>query len=646
MKKIFIILSLILINISWAYSQEIITQLSTNPQLVSQYRAKNKLKASTVSLKLPFIDDFSNYTGFPDSNLWMDNYVYINTQFAIYPPTIGVATFDALNDSGVIYPLATPSQFPADTLTSRPIRLDSIFQPALKALKISDSLYFSFYFQPAGGRGLPWELLGDAPEPNDSLVLEFYNPLLQKWNRVWGTKGMPLDSIYLKTNRYFKYVIIPVNDSANYYKDGFQFRFRNYCSLGSSPSPSTLSNCDQWNIDYVYLGVNRNLFDTTRKDLTFIEKAPSFLKKYQAMPAKQFQTSDVKDNLNMLLSNIDTGTVYSRYKYEILSQNNILLWTEDPGPDNIYSFWTNGYQTSSIHATPPVTYNFPLSVGVKSKYEIRHIFKLNAGGSDFRPENDTNRFIQNFGDYYAYDDGTAEDGYGLSPAGAMLAYKFEMRQPDTLVAVEMFFNTTLNNANQQYFNLTVWDATGTGGNPGNIIYQSNPLMPIFEKSANKFHSYILDNQVKVNTTFYVGWIQTTDDNLNVGFDRNTDSRGNIFHNTSGSWLNTIYKGSLMIRPVFGTEYLGVNEIEKEAIAFDVFPNPLRDGNLTIMLQSNGQNNEKDCGLQIFNILGKQVFQSEFKTAIDVSQLQNGVYLITINNPKTKQQQVKKLIIAR
>jgi len=232
MKKIFIILSLILINISWAYSQEIITQLSTNPQLVSQYRAKNKLKASTVSLKLPFIDDFSNYTGFPDSNLWMDNYVYINTQFAIYPPTIGVATFDALNDSGVIYPLATPSQFPADTLTSRPIRLDSIFQPALKALKISDSLYFSFYFQPAGGRGLPWELLGDAPEPNDSLVLEFYNPLLQKWNRVWGTKGMPLDSIYLKTSRYFKYVIIPVKDSANYYKDGFQFRFRNYCSLG------------------------------------------------------------------------------------------------------------------------------------------------------------------------------------------------------------------------------------------------------------------------------------------------------------------------------------------------------------------------------------------------------------------------------
>jgi len=644
MKKIIIILSLLLLNISWVNSQEIITQLSTNAQLTDHYRAKNKLKASSISLRLPFIDDFSNYTLYPDSNLWMDNYVFVNTEFAMFPPTIGIATFDALNDSGLIYPSAMASQFAADTLTSHPIRLDSLFLPSVKSLKISDSLYFSFFFQPGGGRGNIWERLGDAPEPGDSLVLEFYSPLLQTWNHIWSTKGMPLDSIYLKTNRYFKYVIIPVKDSVNYYKDGFQFRFRNYCSLGNSTSPSMLGNCDQWNIDYVYLGVNRSIHDTVFRDLTFVEKAPSFLKKYQAMPANQFQLSDLKDNLTMLLSNIDASAHPSKYRYEIRNQNNVLLWTEDRGFENISSFWTSGYQSSTVHSNPPVSYNFSPPLGFKSWFEICHIFKEGVS-QDMRPENDTNRFIQHFEDYYAYDDGTAENGYGLTPAGSMLAYKFTLHQADTLVAVEMFFNATLNNANQRYFNLTVWNDNGAG-KPGDTIYQSNLIMPVFENAVNKYHSYLLDRKLNVSGSIYVGWTQTTDDNLNLGFDRNTASQDNIFFNSLGYWETSFTKGSLMIRPVFGSEYLGVNEIEKLSIAFDLFPNPLNEGLLNITLQSNKLYNEKDCYLQFFNSIGAKVYASEFRSTVDISHLQNGIYLIAVSNSKTRQQQFKKLIIAR
>jgi hypothetical protein len=102
----------------------------------------------------------------------------------------------------------------------------------------------------------------------------------------------------------------------------------------------------------------------------------------------------------------------------------------------------------------------------------------------------------------------------------------------------------------------------------------------------------------------------------------------------------------MIRPVFGTDYLGIDDSEKKDLTFDVFPNPLRDGNVTITLQTAGQINEKDYSLSIYNMLGKQVYHSEFETSVDVSQLPNAVYLITVNNNKTKQQQVKKFIIAR
>ncbi len=69
---------------------------------------------------------------------------------------------------------------------------------------------------------------------------------------------------------------------------------------------------------------------------------------------------------------------------------------------------------------------------------------------------DTLRFRQKFFNYYAYDDGTAEFGYGLTPTGAQLAYKFTLSRRDTLRAIQMYFNKTLTGANERYFHLAVW----------------------------------------------------------------------------------------------------------------------------------------------------------------------------------------------
>ncbi len=644
MKKVvlFIIIA-IFANIAW--SQEILLPLGTNPQLNKNKQARQKLKSTVEAVKLPFIDDFSNYTLYPDSNLWADNYVFINTQFAIYPPSIGVATFDALNQSGTIYPNATVSQFSADTLTSQPIRLDSVFSPVLKPIKPSDSLYFSFYYQPGGGRGAAWERLGDAPEADDSLVLEFYTPIQQTWNRIWSTKGIILDSIYKNNNKYFKYIILPVNDTAKYYKNGFRFRFRNYSSLGNNIIPSWSGNCDQWNIDYVYLGINRTITDTARKDLTFIERPPSFLKYYQAMPASQFVTTELKDSLRtVLLSNLDNVAHASSYKYEIWNQSGVLEHTYNGGFSNIDPYWTTGFQTYNFHSRPPVDYTFPQAVGTKTKYEIRHIFKEGIG-QDFRVQNDTNIFIQNFHDYFAYDDGTAENGYGLTPAGSKLAYQFNLNNTDTLVAVQMFFNSTYNNSNLKYFKLCVWADNGSGI-PGDTIYSSNPTLPMVIDEFNKYQTFFLDRQLKVSGKIYVGCIQSTDDNMNIGFDRNTSSESKIFYNSSGSWNQSFLKGSLMIRPILGVEFLGINNIEKDNFACEIFPNPLRDGNLQIKLQSitNKQNNE--YLLQVFDILGNKQYQSELKNEININQLSNGVYFVKITDIKSKNQITKKLIISR
>ncbi len=150
-------------------AQEILTGLNYNPQVMGQPKVKTR---NTTPINLPFFDDFSNYTGTPKSALWADRQAFVNNTYPMIPPSIGVVTLDALDENGLIYTHAETQPFGADTLTSNPIKLD--------CYNISDSLYFSFYYQPGGAsRSYPpveWERIGDHPETDDSLVLEFGYP--------------------------------------------------------------------------------------------------------------------------------------------------------------------------------------------------------------------------------------------------------------------------------------------------------------------------------------------------------------------------------------------------------------------------------------------------------------------------------------
>ena len=88
----------------------------------------------TAPINLPFFDDFKQKGVFPDTSRWMDNNVFINTDFPVFPPSWGAATFDAIDAKGDIYGDANPLQFLSDVLTSKPIRLDSIFLPCIAKL--------------------------------------------------------------------------------------------------------------------------------------------------------------------------------------------------------------------------------------------------------------------------------------------------------------------------------------------------------------------------------------------------------------------------------------------------------------------------------------------------------------------------------
>lgn len=694
--------------------QEMLIGLSENPVIKMSNEKPVNLKSSIfvkpIPIKLPFFDNFKQQSIFPDTSRWMDNDVFINNDFALFPPTWNVATFDAIDAFGDIHPYANFLQFPADYLTSKPIRLDSIFSTQPAALSPADSVYLSFYYQPQGR--------ANDPQVQDSLVLEFgyyseewkflkvdsitvevsiyqvdtlfpgdilispcdpnweyivQDTLLDtdmvtvpcdsvfipatNWKRVWATEGMSLDTFLVKNDDfYFRQVMIPILDT-NYFRSDFQFRFFNFASISNDNLQSWQSNCDQWNIDYVYLNSNRSRLDTTHKALSFVGAAPSFLEKYQSMPYYQYSndpTGVIKLGLEMLISNLDNGNQTAKYYYEVENDQGDFQFGWDGGSGDLRPFNQWGYTTISSFAFPPVPTFFPPYGDRDSIYfDITHYLEgdLQLGLVD------TLRFRQKFYNYYAYDDGTPEFGYGLTPAGAQLACRFDLSRRDTLRAVQMYFNKTLTGINEQFFDLVVW--SDLNGHPGDILYVLERCKPQFSDELNRFYTYHLDSAVPVPLTFYVGWIQHTLHNLNLGFDSGNDASDNIFYNVTGEWVQTSYKGALMIRPLLGKKLKEDLKL-KSSISdqFLIVPNPSDNGQISFVFQvmhehrftpQNIELNEEvlhDLQIEVFNLMGQKVFESNYQPTLDLGHLKKGIYLLRINNLPNQTSMVQKLIIGK
>ena len=457
---------------------------------------------------------------------------------------------------------------------------------------------------------------------------------------------MPITTFYTQNNSYFKQIMIPVLDSAKFFQKGFKFRFKNYASLANNSMPSWAGNVDQWNVDYVYLNQNRNKADTVKRDVAFVEKAPSMLKNYQSMPCSQFLVNpgaEMKSNLSMSISNRDNITHLSNYKYDIYDKNGTSVNNYNGGAYNIDSYLVSELQTYAAHATPAVSYSFPCT-GDSSYYFIKHIVHEGVIG-DNRQQNDTTTFEQKFFNYYAYDDGNPEAGYGLTPANSKMAYRFTLNHPDTLRAIQMFFNKTYNNANQQYFFLKIWSSLS----PETVIYSRAGYKPQFEDSLNKFHTYfITDTTLVLNGTFYIGWLQTTDDNLNIGFDWNNDNHANIFYNVDGTWQNSQKAGSIMLRPVLGKQiyFAGLSENADIKNEMNVFPNPTKSGIINFSVKAGNSDNLRNAKIEIYDLTGRTIISTEYQSQVNVQNLTDGLYFYRIFSNSTQKSFSGKFIVEK
>ena len=542
----FTLFASILAVVATAQVQEITTVLKGAP--VTSWSVE-----STDTLVPPFTDDFSYPSDKPSPALWQDAKVWVNDEMALFQNSLGVATFDGLNEYGFAYKEnALGSDSLADVLTSAYLDLQGL-----------SNVYLSFQLQ-EGGRG-------ELPSNNDSIVVEYWSPVTADWTQVWGQKGSG-------TSGPFSSVILPVQ-GANYLQKGFRFRFAAYGARAGA--------YDIWNVDYVQLDKDRNPSDTIITEPAIARAHPLIIGSgaYTSWPWWVSNASSVANRPSTLeFIYRRNGAVPSggwslnlgQFRWE---ENGALVQQTTAVPV-ITNTQHNQDQTFtvSVPSTAMTSFSGPTTVSTKVWFD--------GSAAGFR-SNDTVRGSLTLDNYLALDDGSAERAYAVQNViGGRVAQKFKvggLGGSDTLKG--MYFNFV--DAGEAYtstFRMAVWAPADSGDGPGNILYMSDSLYrPFTGYYRGDMMPYELDSSVSLNAyaEIWLGYICTSSNPMYLGLDqqRTLPSGMPRYYGDGFNWYQSLEPGVAMMRPYFRYSPTDM-AVEELAQDFKVYPNP-SSGSLSI-----------------------------------------------------------------
>ena len=591
-----------------------------------------KIRSGTVEnlLSIALVNEFRGWIGTdggrlhqvifdplrPYSRMWEPGSgVYINNTFSPNPPSFGVASFDGLNNRGEPYykKVSTTDpdarSGPCDTLTSACIDLQDFSNVPV---------YLSFYYQPGTG---PIELI---PDSDDSLVLQFKGKS-GVWHSIWNVRGKS-DSI---RNSPFRYVSVTLPDSLKF--RGSRFRFMNF---------GNQQGCfDLWNLDYIRLNTEHDANDSLARDYTLSALPGPLLKSYSALPLEQFdfavannlpifnqQVITTACNLNPGVTNL-SGSFFVKRLIPDSAQNLVslpssaIIGLENPFGTGIFTrpllVETSLFQ-SQVRTNRYTTFEYGIGLSP------------NPVANQFTGNDSLTKKL-NISTVMAYDDGSSELSRGLGGNGSNGAVKYYLPVTDTLTDIQLFFVRNSVNALQTIsFALQVFDSLDVNSNFESRLIRRSFVLPPAD-SVNKFIMFSMRDDetlqkriLQGGRSFYIGWEQGLIDDGNevrIGCDINTTTPSVFFYRTGGEWKawNTDSL-TLMIRPVFGPEYITSvkNKILQPESPF--FPNPASDG---------FRNRRDFTGLQIQDLAGRSVFRMESGKAGELIRpgLPSGLYFL-------------------
>ncbi|OQA99361.1 MAG: hypothetical protein BWY22_00479 [Bacteroidetes bacterium ADurb.Bin217] len=459
-----------------------------------------------------------------------------------------------------------------------------------------------------------------------SQTCNYTNP---SWQRIWGSSAdtdEKFDSVYLRI-------------SPQMFSKGFRFRFKNYVSLSNDPSHAR--NEDFWNIDMVWLDSKRKPSVPNPSDVAFVKNISPLYNAYSAIPLSHFsavQSSNFRLTIDASFNNFDS--VYRKVKFgfevEKLHTDEVLSYQTYETDIPAYALANERDVLTDWNVDFVDFMKQDIGLFDQTEYEYRYFYTDNANSmyEQYR-WNDTNRVSFTMANYYAYDDGIPEAGYGLreAPMGRV-AYKFSILSPDTLKAVNMYFNPTLLSS-PPIFNLCVW-AADNNGLPGELLYKQPGEIVKFVDGMFTFVTYPITNEgiltgeksgMYITNDFFVGWEQPYDVLLNVGLDVTSSLKNKIYYNTGFEWLASSQNGALLIRPVFG-KLLPTQAIDEVFVDNTIILYPtVVSHNLYIDIQNT---NVSITSVTIKSMFGQQVHsQIGNQSEVYLPNLPNGIYICEV-----------------
>jgi hypothetical protein len=395
---------------------------------------------------------------------------------------------------------------------------------------------------------------------------------------------------------------------------------------------------------------SRNRFDTLVNDVAISSEPVGPLQIYESMPYDHFKANPGFNRSafhTVKLRNNNNTAVNVAYKCEVRNVYNkiIISYPLSSSARNV-----SGFSDSSENFNPFVfdtlSGKSPL---LKLKYTIAPL------ANDFTPDNynsigNNNEYTKTvrFNNYFAYDDGSAEGGYGLDygslPAGpGYAAIKFTTFKPDTLRGISVFFNRSVSDVQYKSFNLMVWktisEPPASNTSADLILKRVNIPSTIYTDSINGFTNFIFDTVVILpQGPFYIGWQQNTSFILNVGYDNNYKyakvggTNPNLFYNLNGYWekVSANISGAVMMRPLIGREIKIKNPASISQIlnanTISIYPNPSSNSRDVFIKSDNSIKS-----VRIYDCLGKLQldYLGENIENINISNLSNGIYFFEL-----------------
>lgn len=600
------------------------------------------IRVDVSSVSPPFYDDFSYEGPVPAAGLWLDQEVYVNTQMPINPRSIGVATFDGLSNRGRPY---GNGYGPADRLTSTYLDTDN------------GDWVLSFWLQRGG--------IADRPEVQDSLVLQFRNED-DDWVSILEFEGMP-SNVPFDMRDSFRFYTAPL--TSDYQHDRFQFRFLNYSDRSGFR--------DNWHLDYVRLDNNPSGSEDFN-DIAFMYPPDFILENYTSMPWRHFQPQleeELDRTIDVGLYNHFSSAQNASPSFAVVEEVNTGINTFGTVPTLF-----NG-QESNIASQEPILRTYDLQgdpTGFSNVYtnhaaqmggsdfdgfdelEFRLTYNLantSQEGLDFVQRNDEVSRSTYFGDYFAYDDGTAESALQTS-VNRQIAVAYTAGVADTIHGVQMHFANANNDFTDQEFRLRIWIGELDNSPEYSQIFQPVYTSTFFD-SLQGFTSYrLLDEDGEWTPLaipegpFYVGWQQASNcdfaECISIGYDRNRPQGIDFISVNNGNGWNAvsgITEGALMLRPFLSSD-IGITSVETleegDVASLQVFPNPVRD---QLFLKTNLLDVQQ-TEVVIYNSTGQQVRREPFAEAVNISTLPAGMYFVQLQSAQGNQSAAQRLIVIK